>query len=351
MNRLRELAALLQPPVQKVQEAKSMMGDWNGIKGIVTDALADLEDKLAEGGQLESVMDKYGITDLDTVRDKDGRLIMDRISFRTAQYKAEIERLLDEVELMFISKDAVVESQVQSQVQEMAHSSKFSSGAFGRRRDAVDTVNTFKAGHETYETTKGETYKAVRPVKALALKRGMTVLASYNKYNQGVELVEILGFTDNDEQYGAGGVKFDSLEELMSAKNVTSIAGLEALQEKEPYGHHFYMVIRDLENGDEGPFYYFFEGRIVRGSGAEPLTFTEVKKVKSTNEAKDAHGNTEYNTYDSWKRACKKANTDCWIEGDRDIAQAMVGPKPYKHGQTIAIGEWDGATGVVYKKR
>jgi len=36
------------------------------------------------------------------------------------------------------------------------------------------------------------------------------------------------------------------------------------------------MVARDLEDGKEGPWYYLFNGRWSRGSGAEALTFREV---------------------------------------------------------------------------
>jgi hypothetical protein len=67
-------------------------------------------------------------------------------------------------------------------------------------------------------------------------------------------------------------------------------------------------------------------------------------------EAKNHMGETEYSTFKSWKEACKKANAAVWFEGDADIAQAMVGPKPYKRGETVAIGEWDGDKGVLFKK-
>lgn len=65
-------------------------------------------------------------------------------------------------------------------------------------------------------------------------------------------------------------------------------------------------------------------------------------------EAKDHLGEREYSTWSGWRAACKKANPDVWFEGDKDIAQAMVGPKPYKHGETKAIGEWDGDKGSVF---
>jgi len=62
-------------------------------------------------------------------------------------------------------------------------------------------------------------------------------------------------------------------------------------------------------------------------------------------------GDKEYKTYDSWKAACKKCCDTCWVDGNKDIAQAMVGPKPFKHGETKAIGEWDGEKGSIFKTK
>jgi hypothetical protein len=62
-------------------------------------------------------------------------------------------------------------------------------------------------------------------------------------------------------------------------------------------------------------------------------------------------GEKEYKTYDSWKAACKKCCETYWIDGNKDIAQALVGPKPYKRGETKAIGEWDGEKGSIFKAK
>jgi hypothetical protein len=61
---------------------------------------------------------------------------------------------------------------------------------------------------------------------------------------------------------------------------------------------------------------------------------------ESLNEAKG-----EFSTFKAWKAAAKKKQPECWIEGDEDIAQAMIGPKPYKKGETKSFGEWDGSKG------
>lgn len=64
---------------------------------------------------------------------------------------------------------------------------------------------------------------------------------------------------------------------------------------------------------------------------------------------KEAKG--EYSSFASWKAAIKKKHPDAWIDGDKDIASAMVGPKPYKHGETKGVGEWDGAKGELYESK
>ena len=64
-------------------------------------------------------------------------------------------------------------------------------------------------------------------------------------------------------------------------------------------------------------------------------------------EAKDEHGNTIFTSFGAWRSAVKTAFPDMWLDGDRDIANAMIGPRPYARGKTISVGEWDGSTGYV----
>ena len=66
-------------------------------------------------------------------------------------------------------------------------------------------------------------------------------------------------------------------------------------------------------------------------------------------EAVNHLGDKEYTSFNSWKSACKKAGAE-WIDGDRDIANAMKGPRPYVRGVTHQIGEWDGEVGSVYSQ-
>jgi hypothetical protein len=59
-------------------------------------------------------------------------------------------------------------------------------------------------------------------------------------------------------------------------------------------------------------------------------------------------GEHEFQSFGAWRAACKKRSPDVWFDGDRDIANAMVGPNPYIQGETISMGEWDGEVGVIY---
>jgi thiol-disulfide isomerase/thioredoxin len=66
-------------------------------------------------------------------------------------------------------------------------------------------------------------------------------------------------------------------------------------------------------------------------------------------EGKNHLGETTYSSWGAWCAACKKIAPNVWYDGDKDIANAMVGPKPYVRNKTKSIGEWDGETGTVYK--
>lgn len=80
------------------------------------------------------------------------------------------------------------------------------------------------------------------------------------------------------------------------------------------------------------------------------MKLTQLKSLTAIAESKNHIGESEYQTYAGWKRACKKQDSTVWFDGDEDIAQAMVGPKPFKRGETKSIGEWDGDVGSVYLK-
>ena len=75
----------------------------------------------------------------------------------------------------------------------------------------------------------------------------------------------------------------------------------------------------------------------------------KITELLQINEMKNEFGEVIYSSFGTWKKAAKTANPDVWFDGDADICNAMVGPKPYKRLETRAIGEWDGEQGVVFK--
>jgi len=163
--------------------------------------------------------------------------------------------------------------------------SELSSGMMKSSR-AIEYVRTFAKGQATVKIGKNEEYRAKRRITSKSLTKGMKVAASYNKYNQGFDIYEIIGFTGSDEKYGEGGVKFDSAKELLKAYGVKNFKQLEALQDENEYGCHSYLEVRDLNTGEQGPWFYLFEGRWSLGSGAEALSFVEVEEFDQ--EAYDA---------------------------------------------------------------
>lgn len=47
--------------------------------------------------------------------------------------------------------------------------------------------------------------------------------------------------------------------------------------------------------------------------------------------------------FNSWKYAIRKILPDCYIEGDKDIAEAFVSSDTH-----ISLGDWDGETGRIF---
>jgi hypothetical protein len=93
-SRLQSLAG------QGLTEAKSATSDFDGIRGIVEDALGDLSDKLGKGGSLSTLLKSSGAAKLDTVKDADGKNIEKQIVALTTDYKKAITKLLMEAELL-----------------------------------------------------------------------------------------------------------------------------------------------------------------------------------------------------------------------------------------------------------
>jgi hypothetical protein len=142
---------------------------------------------------------------------------------------------------------------------EMATSSQFNSGWL-KSTKAKELVKAFKAGEETYEFENGRTFKMTSKVTSTQLTKGTIIFASYNSTNQGARIYEVLGFTVTTKKYGESGVKYDSIKDVFKAAGVSSLKALEDAEGKNEYGMRTYLVVKDLEDGDEGPWFYLYKG-------------------------------------------------------------------------------------------
>lgn len=149
------------------------------------------------------------------------------------------------------------------------------------------------------DADKKKQYKNGGQVRGNALEKGMQVLATYNQYNQGAEAIEILGITDDNDAIKGSREKvvWTSVRAMLKAKGFTSLkalydshlkvaqdfyqaqrAGKIPKYEKLDQGNPV-LYTRDMTNDDEGAWYYLFEGRWARGSGAEKLSFYKLVEV------------------------------------------------------------------------
>lgn len=129
-------------------------------------------------------------------------------------------------------------------------------------------------------------FRIGKNVRSNNIRRGMMLAAPYNNGgNEFTDYIEVLGFTGNDQKYGEGGVKYNSAKEMYKANNVTSLKALEAKDNENEYGYSHYMYLRDLTDDSQGSWFYIFEGRWVRGSGADRLSFYELERIPREQES------------------------------------------------------------------
>ncbi len=122
---------------------------------------------------------------------------------------------------------------------------------------------------------KGQTFHVKRKLRGNQLAKGMIVLA---KSMGSIDFYEILGVSDDSQEYGEGGVVYDSVREALQANKVTSLKALEEKDNKNEYGYSHYVFVRSLEDEGEGPWLYLFKGRWNMGSGASTVTFVELSE-------------------------------------------------------------------------
>ena len=158
---------------------------------------------------------------------------------------------------------------------------------FMKSPEAIAKVRQVMDGSSAVKLQNGSMYILSKMLRSDQLQTGQIVAAMYNSSNQGFELYEVLGFTGMDDKYGAGGVQYNSARDLFKAFGVTSTRMLDEKQEKiakkkygkDWYGHCSYLVVKDLNEGRSGAWFYIFRGKWARGSGAEPLRFRLMKHV------------------------------------------------------------------------
>jgi hypothetical protein len=229
LNRLRELAALLQPkPVTeaRVKTRADLEKKFDSVQATVT----DLADDLSEGGVLETLLDDVGMSDH---KDAAGLLKTLDSAVKT------IQSALMEVEGLLFS--AMTESRHPGPVTEMAKASEYRGGAFDRKR-AKQMIASFKGKEDTFELEDGSEYEATKMASGGNLKKGDVVFAVHDKYNTGAELYEILGFGKDDK------VVYDSMKDVYAKTGVKTLKELEKFNDAND-DKEVRMIVKDLDDG------------------------------------------------------------------------------------------------------
>ena len=102
LTRLKELleSAQTAQAAEVLQEGAKHTKDFDGIRGIVDDCIADLREKIGKGGMLATLMKESGASKLDTVKDADGKNVLNQIIAKTTEYTKAIEKLMTEAEIL-----------------------------------------------------------------------------------------------------------------------------------------------------------------------------------------------------------------------------------------------------------
>lgn len=141
-------------------------------------------------------------------------------------------------------------------------------GFGGNRNKTAKAAEKLKVGHETVEL-HGVSYSCDSFVEHDALKKGDVVACFYDDTNQGVDFVEILGITVDENELHP---EFDSVDDALRAHDCKDLATAE---EKDV---DLKLVVKNIETGTSGAWYYIYQGVFCRGSGAEILDFFDLVK-------------------------------------------------------------------------
>ena len=122
-------------------------------------------------------------------------------------------------------------------------------------------------------------YKYVEPIKAIFLKKGDKIGAGWvGNGTYGFDFVEILGVYALDavmEHKNLPHHIHHNVREALESVDARSLTNIDTRE------HSIRLLCKSLEGDDDsvGDWYYVFNGRFCRGSGANPLSFFEIAKL------------------------------------------------------------------------
>ena len=145
-----------------------------------------------------------------------------------------------------------------------------------KSENAIQLVKVFKDKYIDV-TYNQKTYTSKGTISSTKLEPGMFVLISYNSTNQGADIYEFMGYTDDPNKQDV--VKYKTIQELKDKYKVASLPKLENV-ELDNSDIDFAMIVKDVKTEEVGGWFYLYEGKWSRGSGAESLSFTLIEEVK-----------------------------------------------------------------------
>jgi len=123
-------------------------------------------------------------------------------------------------------------------------------------------------------------YKFEKSVNAAQLTKGMKLGATWSGSQYGFDYVELEGVyalhksKEHDEEYLKHEILHRSVKDALARLDMQG-----ALAKVDDNDWALRLYVKDLESKDEGDWYYLYKGRFCRGSGADKLSFFEIKKV------------------------------------------------------------------------
>lgn len=137
LSRLQELT-MLNEATSTMAKKRSASDDFEGIRSLVDDCLEDLKDKLGKGGNLAELMKSSGASKMDTVKDKNGKNVLNQIIALTTEYTKAVSKLMTEAEIlvMQVNEDEELEGDLLTEASsDYSDSSDFTDEFYGMSQD------------------------------------------------------------------------------------------------------------------------------------------------------------------------------------------------------------------------